>query len=188
MNILAWLSGVPGKYHIVFALVVTAVIGYADYVTGYELRMELLYLIPISYVAWFVGQRIGIVFSFLSVVTMMYSDILAGKQYTSFTIEIWNGAIYFVFYVMVALLIELRISLQQRENLIEDLDNALTQNEELSGLLPLCAGCKKDRDDQEYRRKVEAYIDTHGIAEFRQGLCKECATKPDSAFVKNERK
>jgi hypothetical protein len=177
MNILDWFGSLPKRYHIILGLLVTMAIGYVDYVTGYELRMELFYLLPISYVTWFVGQRTGILFSVLSIVTTAYSDIMAGKKYTSFTVELWNGAIYFIFYVIVSLLLKLRISLQQRENLIEELDSALRQNEELSGMLPICTNCKKFRDDQEYRQKVESYLSKHTNAEFSQSLCKECATK-----------
>ena len=177
MYILEWFRSLSNKYHIIIGLLLTMVIGYVDYVTGYELRMELFYLLPISYVTWFVGQRIGIWFSFLSIITIVYSDIMAGKKYTSFTVELWNGAIYFIFYVIVTVLLKLRISLQQRENLIEALDGALTQNEELSGMLPICVSCKKFRDDQEYRHKVESYISKHTNAEFSNSLCNDCATK-----------
>jgi K+-sensing histidine kinase KdpD len=177
MNILEWLSRLPKKYQIIIGFLLTMVIGHIDYVTGYEFRMELFYLIPISYVAWFVGRRIGVLFSVLSIATIVFSDIMAGKKYTSFAIEFWNGAIYFVFYVIVALLLKLRISLQQRQDLIEELDSALKQNEELSGMLPVCPSCKKIRDDQEYRQKVESYISKHTNEEFSRSLCKECAAK-----------
>lgn len=172
-----WLSGLSRRYHLIIGLLLTMVIGYVDYVTGYEFRMELFYLLPISYVTWFVGQRVGILFSVLSVITIVYSNIMAGKKYSSHSVEFWNLAVYFVFYVIVTLLLKLRISLQQRENLIEELDNALRQNEELSSMLPVCANCKKFRDDREYRQQVESYIGKHVKAEFSQSLCTECAGK-----------
>ncbi len=177
MEILDWLSDLSKRYHLTIGLLLTMVIGYVDFATGYEFRMELFYLLPISYVTWFVGQRIGILFSVLSVITTVYSDIMAGKKYSSHAAEFWNLALYFVFYVIVTLLLKLRISLQQRENLIEDLDNALRQNEVLSGMLPVCANCKKFRDDQDYRRMVESYVIAHSHGEFSQHLCKECAVK-----------
>ncbi len=188
MNILEWFSSLPRKSHIIIGLFVTMVIGYVDYVTGYELRMELFYLFPIAYVAWFVGQKTGILFSLLSIITIVYSDIMAGKKYTSFTIEFWNGAIYFVFYVIVTLLIKLRISLQQRENLIEELDSALRRNEELSNMLPICTSCKKFRDDPEYRQEVESYISGHRNSEFARSLCKDCAMKIYPGSIKKEKK
>ncbi len=177
MDILKWLGSIPNKYHILIGLLLTSIIGLIDYVTGYELRMELFYLLPISYVTWFVGQRTGILFSGISIFTIVYSDIMAGKKYSQFTVEFWNGATYLVFYVIVTLLLRLRKSMQQRENLLEELDNALRQNEELSSLLPLCANCKRFRDDREYRQHVESYIGSHARPGFSRSLCKECAAK-----------
>ena len=152
-------------------------IGYVDYVTGYELRMELFYLLPISYATWFVGQRFGILFSVMAIITTEYSDIMAGKKYTNMSIEFWNGAMYFVFYVIVTLLLKLRKIIQQRESLIAELDQALGQNEELSALSPVCANCKKFRTDEEYRKKVESYISEHTDVDCSRSLCKECAAK-----------
>ncbi len=176
MEIGDWFARLDRKYHIAVGLLLTLIIGYVDYVTGYELRMELFYLAPIAYVTWFVGQRVGVLFCVISLVTIFYSDIMAGKKYTSFTIEFWNGAMLFVFYVLVTLLLKLRISLQQRENLLEELDAALKQNQELTGLLPVCANCKKPRLDHDYLNRVEAYLSIHK-AENADRLCEECSLK-----------
>jgi hypothetical protein len=184
MNILEWFSSLRKRYHIIIGLLLTMAIGYVDYVTGYELRLELFYLLPIAYATWFVGQRVGIMFSVLSIVTTEYSDIIAGKKYSNISIEFWNGAMYFIFYVSVTLLLKLRKTLQQRESLIDELDRALSQNEELSALLPVCAGCKKFRDDQEYRQTVEAYVRQHVDADRSRSLCKECAAKLDPASLR----
>ncbi len=172
-----WFSSLRRRYHMVIALVLTMAIGYVDYVTGYELKMELFYLLPIAYVTWFAGQRFGILFSVLAIITTEYSDIMAGKKYTHISVEFWNAAIYLVFYVIVTVLLKLRKTLRQRESLIEELDQALEQNEELSALLPVCAGCKKFRDDEEYRKKVESYISEHTDVDRSRSLCKECAAK-----------
>ncbi|HUJ17970.1 MAG TPA: hypothetical protein VL197_08245 [Nitrospirota bacterium] len=183
MGILERLSNLPKTYHIAVGLLLVMVIGYVDYVTGFELRMELFYLVPISYVTWFVGQRIGIMFSLISLVTIVFSDIMAGKKYAQFTIEFWNGAMYFAFYIIVTVLLKLRKTLQQRESLIEELDRALNMNEELNSMLPICANCKKVRDDDEYRHKVEFYIDKHAKTTFSQGLCRECSAKLSSPGI-----
>lgn len=177
MNVLAWFGRLRKRYHILIGLLVTLAIGYVDYVTGYELRMELFYLLPISYATWFVGQRFGIMFSVMAIITTEYSDIMAGKNYTNISIEFWNGAMYFVFYVIVTLLLKLRKTIQQRESLLAELDRALGQNEELSALFPVCANCKKPRNDPEYRQKVELYIREHADEECSRSLCKECAAK-----------
>ncbi len=181
MHILELLSTLSRKYHAVIACALLAVIGVIDYRTGYELRMELFYLMPITYATWFLGQRSGVLFSLLSMIVIVSADITAGKPYTHFTVEVWNGALYLVFYVIVTAILKLHVSLQQRENLLEDLDTALEQNEELSGLLPVCVACKKVRDDAEYRKRVENYVARHARPEIGRSLCPECAAKLPAA-------
>jgi len=44
----------------------------------------------------------------------------------------------------------------------------------LSGLLPICAHCKKIRDDKGYWNKIEAYVEKHSNASFSHGMCPEC--------------
>ncbi len=59
----------------------------------------------------------------------------------------------------------------------EDLEKALTQVKQLSGLLPICAHCKKIRDNKGYWNQIESYIRDHSEAEFSHGICQECAKK-----------
>ena len=58
-----------------------------------------------------------------------------------------------------------------------ELEKALTEVKKLSGLLPICANCKKIRDDKGYWNQIELYISNHSEAEFSHGLCPECAKK-----------
>jgi PAS domain S-box-containing protein len=63
---------------------------------------------------------------------------------------------------------------EQREKLISELRNALEKIRTLSGLLPICAWCKKIRDDRGYWKKVEEYLEEHSDAQFTHGICPEC--------------
>ena len=54
---------------------------------------------------------------------------------------------------------------------------ALDKVKTLSGMLPICAHCKKIRDDQGYWNQVEVYIKDHSDAEFTHGICPDCAAK-----------
>jgi PAS domain S-box-containing protein len=65
----------------------------------------------------------------------------------------------------------------ERERLIEELQKALSEVRTLSGLLPICASCKKIRDDSGYWNQLETYISRHSSAEFSHGICPECARK-----------
>jgi PAS domain S-box-containing protein len=65
----------------------------------------------------------------------------------------------------------------ERERLISELQAALARIKSLSGLIPICAACKKIRDDQGYWQQVEVYIRDHSEAEFSHGLCPDCARR-----------
>ncbi|MCF8144673.1 MAG: PAS domain S-box protein [Deltaproteobacteria bacterium] len=64
---------------------------------------------------------------------------------------------------------------EEREKLIQELQTALSQIRKLSGMLPICASCKKIRDDKGYWQQVEAYITTHSEVRFSHSVCPECA-------------
>jgi PAS domain-containing protein len=72
---------------------------------------------------------------------------------------------------------ERRRAQQEREEVIIELQSALAQVRKLSGLLPICASCKKIRDDKGYWQQIEAYIRDHSEAHFSHGICPECAKK-----------
>lgn len=59
----------------------------------------------------------------------------------------------------------------------EELRAALGQIKTLRGIIPICAYCKRVRDDQDYWSKVEVYLAAHTDATFTHGLCPECADK-----------
>ncbi len=76
---------------------------------------------------------------------------------------------------------------EERERLITQLRGALTKVKQLSGLLPICASCKKIRDDHGYWQQIEAYIRDHSEAEFSHGICPECAKKLYPDFFKKKK-
>lgn len=62
----------------------------------------------------------------------------------------------------------------ERERLILELQDALSQVKTLGGLLPICAACKKIRDDKGYWKQIEEFIRTHSDAEFTHSFCPDC--------------
>ena len=56
-------------------------------------------------------------------------------------------------------------------------ERALAEVRELRGLLPICATCKKIRDDEGYWNQLESYVQAHSAAKFTHGICPECALK-----------
>lgn len=72
---------------------------------------------------------------------------------------------------------------QEREKLIAQLREALAQVKTLSGFLPICASCKKIRDDSGYWKQIEAYLSAHADVTFSHGLCPDCAKKLYGDFI-----
>ena len=65
----------------------------------------------------------------------------------------------------------------EREQLIAELQEALAQVRTLSGLIPICSGCKRIRDDQNFWHQVERYVAQRTGAKFIHGLCPDCTKK-----------
>jgi len=60
---------------------------------------------------------------------------------------------------------------------IKELQAAMAHIKALRGLLPICAYCKKIRDDKQYWQEVEGYVTTHSEAKFSHGICPDCYKK-----------
>lgn len=65
----------------------------------------------------------------------------------------------------------------EREQLVTELQRALDEIKTLQGILPICASCKKIRDDKGYWEQIEIYIREHAGVEFTHGICPECSKK-----------
>jgi len=72
---------------------------------------------------------------------------------------------------------------RERNDLIQQLSDSLARVKTLSGLLPICSGCKKIRNDAGYWEAVEAYLQQHTDAKFTHSLCQDCVRRlyPDIA-------
>jgi response regulator RpfG family c-di-GMP phosphodiesterase len=64
---------------------------------------------------------------------------------------------------------------RERDDLITNLQDALSQVKLLEGLLPFCTYCKKIRDDKGYWSRIETFIETHSEAELGESICPDCA-------------
>jgi len=100
------------------------------------------------------------------------------------------------FHVMVVVLVGLglfgvhrqRLAAHKRREaeLAQAVDAALAQVKTLSGMLPICAGCKKIRDDTGYWNQMETYIHEHSGADFSHGMCPECLQKLYPEFAASQ--
>jgi hypothetical protein len=76
---------------------------------------------------------------------------------------------------------------EERERLVLELQEALSKIKILSGLLPICASCKKIRDDKGYWNQIESYIKHHSEADFTHSICPECSERLYGEFLKGKK-
>ena len=106
----------------VVCAILALLVGYLDYLTGYEQSLLLFYLVPIAIVTWFGGLIYGLVFSIFSVLVWVMSDIFAGIAIVSF----WNlGMAITAYVVFTFLLAKLRSLLVELEDRVRERTKAL---------------------------------------------------------------
>jgi len=66
---------------------------------------------------------------------------------------------------------------QVREGLIAELRESMAKIKTLSGLIPICASCKRIRDDRGFWSQIEHFIRANSDAEFSHGICPECVSR-----------
>ena len=72
---------------------------------------------------------------------------------------------------------ELREESARREALVQQLGASLERVKLLSGIIPICAHCRKVRDDRGYWQQVEDFVEAHSAALFSHSLCVECCER-----------
>src|SRR5208282_3479056 len=77
------------------------VIGFLDYITGYEISFYVFYLIPVFFAVWRVGVPFAVVISILSVMTWLCSNIAAGLRFSNWFVPVWNSTVAIIFYLLV---------------------------------------------------------------------------------------
>lgn len=74
----------------------------------------------------------------------------------------------------------------EREQLITELQEAVTKIKTLTGMIPICSHCKKIRDDKGSWNKLEAFLMEHSDAEFSHGICPDCMKKLYPDYYRNK--
>jgi hypothetical protein len=84
---------------------------------------------------------------------------------------------FFVFRILNRHIAQRRLAEAEKDALIAELHTALDEVKTLRGIIPICASCKKIRDDKGFWQQVEVYVSAHSEAMFSHGSCPECTEK-----------
>ncbi len=123
----------------------------------------------------------------ISIFALCFLYVYMSRQNKKDGVEIENRPVLAIFQQVAAIEHELSLAQQEverrkkvereLEQVIGSLQKALAEVKTLQGLLPICAFCKKVRDDQGYWNQIETYITERSDASFSHGVCPDCAKK-----------
>ncbi|MBI5215748.1 MAG: PAS domain S-box protein [Ignavibacteriae bacterium] len=116
------------------------------------------------------------------VLTKDGKELWVGQNVTT----LWGEETITGYQVVARDITERRHGEELREKLIRDLEQAIYNVKTLTGLLPICASCKKIRDDSGYWNQVEAYLIEHTDLTLTHGICPECMKKLYPQYYKEK--
>lgn len=128
------------------------------------------------------GMRYGPPYLYAAMATglVTFGAAVLGNEYWRQQIEIalglWLGMLVLPLFYL-TLTRRLHTLNAQLEAHVTELQDALAHVKQLQGIIPICAHCKKVRDDQNYWQSVERYIASHSEAQFTHGICPDCFEK-----------
>ncbi len=149
-----WLTtftGAPGMMHLspartraicLASLCILLLIGWLDYITGYEFGFFIFYFIPVSIAAWFAGKKPGLVIAFASAVCWYLSDLYTHHPYSRAYFIYWEMFMRLISFLTTALTISrIRQMLVNEIRLNEALQQALSELSALRGRVANCPSC-----------------------------------------------
>ncbi|MDQ3002027.1 MAG: hypothetical protein M3Y08_12305 [Fibrobacterota bacterium] len=156
----------------------TTLLGFIDFISGWELGFFVFYFVPIFLITWGIGKKAGTFVAIYAALTWFAADALLEKHYSSWFFLFWNTAIRLVAdLLMVYLVSKIKDLYEIQEKTLSELVEANRKVKVLSGVLPICASCKNIRNDKGYWEQMEVYISKFSHAEFSHGICGECIAK-----------
>lgn len=160
------------------SVICVLLLGFIDHITGYELGFFVFYFIPVAVSGWMLGFPSACVISTFSAAVWLGADQLSAHQYSNISYAFWNTSIRLLAFLTIAYSVSRihRLLIQERK-ISQELRKTLDHVKTLSGLIPICANCKKIRDDKGYWQQVEEYLSKRTDAQFSHGLCQQCAEK-----------
>ncbi len=148
-------------------IILAVVITFVDYVTGPFIQFPFLFILPVVFSTWYNGRTWGIVYAIVLPLVRLYFNTIWSIPWTLVEGS-FNALIRMSVLSLLAYLVD-RVASQTKAK--------EKQVKLLEGLLPICASCKKIRDEKDEWQVLEAYITKHSEARFSHGVCPDCAKK-----------
>ena len=161
----------------IFSMIGSAVIFLLDLSLPLGLSVSMTYTLVVLLSLWLPSLKSGLLMATLCSVLIIVGALFSPQGGDVLKGIVNRGLALFVIWSTAVIIFQKKL-LEQRQKKIElEREKALRQIKVLSGLLPICASCKKIRDDQGYWSQIESYLEKHSEAEFSHSMCPECSDK-----------
>ncbi|UCG78928.1 MAG: hypothetical protein JSV21_03610, partial [Nitrospirota bacterium] len=147
-------------------LIATSV-GFIDYITGLKVQFPIWFIIPVGLASWYNGRGHGYFYAISLSLARFSFHFFWSEQLTTTDAAI-NAVLRLFTLLLIAYLID-RLAEQTRA--------MKKELRVLRGIVPICSGCKKIRNDAGEYEPLEKYISERSEAEFSHGLCNDCMHK-----------
>lgn len=172
-----WLWARSGSQAVLHSVLALVLIGFADWVTGPIIGFSIFYVIPVFGVTWRLGKREGFLMAFISAVVWVTMDML-GRPELARGIALWNFGVNFLLLSAISLVLtRIKDAMTQQVGLTTELQQALAEVTRLTGLLRVCAWCRRIRNDEGGWEPMEQYLSKHADVQFTHGICSDCVQK-----------
>jgi hypothetical protein len=157
-------------------LLASVIVLVIDYITGKHIEFPIAYALPVGMAAW-VEQK-GTAYGIAILLPLARVGFhFPWHETQSLSMAVLNAPITVLALILYAYLVD-RTAWQTR---------ALEKKVRvLEGILPICASCKRIRDEKGDYEQIEKYITKHSEASFSHGICPECAKKLYPEYFKNK--
>jgi hypothetical protein len=185
IRMVEWLSKASEMRIVIISLAILAVIGAVQVVTLARLTLAPAYLIPIALVTLRSTRTAGLLTSVVCGVMWISMEVRSPTGNEFLWLDAWNNLLRVGVFVSFALILaRFKGDMVREMKLNAKLQAALAEVNQLSGLLPICAWCKRIRDDQGTWQQIETYITVHSEADFTHGICPDCARKHKAEHIR----
>ena len=167
------------------SLTVQAVVGFADYITGSELHLDVFYFIPIAITAWYLRRSDVIISAIVGALTWGYADIRGGHHYSNLVYWYWNILVSLSSLLILGLAVKaLRDILKKKEAARQELLKALTELRQSTAEVQrlqgefqvICAWTKRIRVEDKWMT-IEEFLKDHLHIKLSHGMSPEAKAK-----------
>jgi len=176
-GVLFFFGEIYEKWTIASCLAVALGVLVIDYVTGKSVQFPILYILPVGMAAWSNKKATAYAMAFLLPLARVLFHFPWAKMQTM-PVAVVNALIRVIVLGVFAYLLD-RTASQTRE--------LQKKVKVLEGILPICASCKRIRNEKGEYEQMEKYVTEHSEASFSHGICNECAKKLYPEYFIRER-